>query len=93
MISNILRGFNQIPVETFDLSSGFSQILIEPIEPTSQEQPVAYNNIPYGISNAPSTFLNTISILHNELGQFDELNSQYYADDFCTEPSFIHQVL
>lgn len=94
MISNLLRGFNQILVDTFDLSSGFFHILIKPIKPTSQEQLVAFNVIPYWISNAPPAILNTITILRDEPGQFDELNSQYFADDYyITLPLFIHQEL
>jgi len=32
-------------------------------------------------------------IVHNEPGQFDEINPQYFADDYDTIPSFLHQEL
>jgi len=91
MISNFLSGFNQIPIQTLDLSSGFYQIPIEPVESTSQEQLVEFKVIPYGISHAPPAFLNTRPILHDEPGQFDEVIPQYFVDDsYNTIPSYLY---
>jgi len=94
MISNLLSGFNQIPIQTLDLLSGFYQIPIELVESTSQEQPVEFEGIPYGIFHVPPTFLNTRPILHDEFGQFDEVIPQYFVDDSCdTIPSYLYQEL
>jgi len=46
---------------------------IEHVDATLHEQLAVFDIIPCGISNTPQVFLNSRPIVHNELGQFDEV--------------------
>lgn len=93
-ISTLLSRFFQTSIQTSDLTSGFSQIHIGLVEATLEEQSVVFDVIPYRISHAPPSFLNTRPILRDEPGQFDEVIPQYFADDsYDTIPSYLYQEL
>lgn len=90
-ISALLSRFTQIHIPTYDLTNAFTQIQIEHVEAPVLEQSAIFHVIPYGISNAPESYLD---IPVNYESVYDEINPQYFADaNSFAEPPFLYQEL
>jgi len=77
MISNLLSGFNEVPIEF--------------VESTSPTEPVEFAVIPYGISNAQGSYLTALENYENVFDEMNP--QYFAKDGSFAEPLSLFQEL